>query len=161
MLATNGSGQVSLELARIPNVAAAYNQFYIDYDGTGSGALTPAAGNCSSASCPTTATHSSITMGDVYVNNTGSNVTLTGTYTPFATASNPSPTPVTVSSTVYPGGSDAMFTSAGSGSANIAGTAVNGVTFKAPGATGAAVNLGTAAISGLMINHMKMTLTGL
>ncbi|WP_410210975.1 hypothetical protein [Aquirhabdus sp.] len=176
ILASNGSGQVSLELARIPNVAAAYNQFYINYDCTGVGptcttttgvggasatGLTPYAGNCSSANCSATATHSSITMGDIYVNNTSSNVTLTGTYTPFATASNPSPTPVTVNSTVYPGGSDAMFTSAGSGSANIAGTAVNGVTFKAPGATGAAVNLGTAAISGLMINHMKMTLTGL
>jgi hypothetical protein len=36
---------------------------------------------------------------------------------------------------------------------------VNGIYFQNSGGT--QVNLGTAAISGLAVNHMKMTLTGL
>ena len=159
ILSTNSSGQVSLELARIPNVPAAYNQFYIDYGtstalGT-SGALTPAAGMCTGTSCPSTATHGNLTIGDVYVNNgtAVAGVTINGT-TGYATMPN--------GDLVVPGGANALYTSTGA----VAGSAVNGITFKAPGTSGsptngAAVNLGTAAISGLMINHMKMTLTGL
>jgi hypothetical protein len=153
------SANITLELGQIPNNSAAYNQFYINYgtanssDGgdSSSGGLAPtnAAGGgiCSSLFCPSSATHGTITIGNVYVNNTGAPVTGLG------------------GSTIYPGYADAQYIANANNAGNPTTLAnannVNGITFKAPGATGATVNLGTAAISGLAINHLKMTLTGL
>ncbi len=139
MLSSDSTGVV-LELARIPNNAGAYNQFYVNYDGTSTPGLTPAQGKCAQARCPTTATHGSIAIGDVYYNNS-------------ATLNAATNTPA------Y--SYNALYTSSGAQ----AGTGVVGVTFKAPVASGGTatngVNLGTAAIDGLMIQHLKMTLTGL
>ncbi|MDE2422237.1 MAG: hypothetical protein KGO49_13780 [Gammaproteobacteria bacterium] len=160
---------IVLELAQIPNIANVYNNFYINYDpactvsgttctstsgnayGNPAGAvgLTPAAGMCSSGftttSCPSTATHGNISVGNVYVNTTG------------ATQTAPN------GDVIYAGEADANYiATAGTTPTTLAtSTNVNGVSFKAPTATGAAINLGNAAISGMMINHMKMTLTGL
>ncbi len=156
------SANVTLELGRIPNASAAYNQFYINYGTTNptdggdssSGGLKPSdqgvnAGICSSNFCADTASHGTIKAGDVYINDTA------------AAVQAPS------GNWIYPGYADAQYT-CGTGAsctapsaATVAGLNVNGVTFKAPGAAGATVNVGSAAISGLMINHMKMTLTGL
>lgn len=219
---------ISLELAQIPNAPNVYNQFYINYDpnctvsgiyctsatgntyGNGAGAigLTPAAGMCSSgftaASCPTTATHGNISLGNVYTNTTGTNqynyVTYmydattqnsysTGTacpnsgdtcYTAVPAATCPqgltctAPVVATMSAgcptqggngvcnVLYAGASDAAYVATSSGGIATATTNnTTGTVFKMPGASGAAVNLGNAAISGLMINHLKMTLTGL
>ncbi len=125
--------------------------------------LTPTAGSCTSANCPNSATHGSITIGDVYVNNTTSNVPKTYTLTlndgtsPNGTSGTPNASStVTVTDIVPPGGTDALFNSAG----NVANTNVNGITFMGVGSANP-VNLGTAAISGMAINHMKMTLSGL
>lgn len=159
---------IALELAQIPNIANVYNNFYINYDPactvsgttctsaagntygnpTGAVGLTPVAGMCSSgytaASCPSTATHGNISIGNVYVNTSG------------ATQTAPN------GDVIYAGEADANYIAGGATPTTLASSAnVNGITFKAPTATGAAVNLGNAAISGLMINHMKMTLTGL
>jgi len=160
---------ISLELAQIPNVAGVYNNFYINYDPactvsgntctsaagnaygnpTGAVGLTPAAGMCSSgftaASCPSTATHGNISVGNVYVNTTG------------ATQIAPN------GDVIYAGEADANYISTAATTPTTLATTnnVNGISFKAPTANGAAINLGNAAISGMMINHMKMTLTGL
>jgi len=161
---------VTLELGHIPDQAAAYQQFYISYgsngDGTGTavaGLLTPDAGNCNASKCLASATHGSITIGDVYLNTTASNVTPSYTLT-LNNASNTGGNPTAggtqnVTNVVVPGGSDALFTN--KGSTSITDATVSGITFKAPGVAGATVNLGTASISGLMLNHLKMTLTGL
>jgi|GEM_PF-6779753 len=181
------SPTLSLELAQIPNTANVYNQFYINYDpsctvsgstctsgasntyGNSSGAigLTPAAGMCSSGmgtttACPSTATHGNISIGNVYTNNSSSIVyTYMNGTTATTAASCPNGTSCDI---VYPGESDANYITTGTGTTGFAQASTSnttGTVFKAPGATGAAINLGNSAISGLMINHMKMTLTGL
>ncbi len=163
---------VTLELGHIPNASAAYNQYYVDYGPKGDGTstsgtlLSPAVGNCNAVNCSANATHGSITIGDVFLNTTASNIAPTYQLTPRNATNDGSGTvttgtPVTVTNTIIPGASDALFTTKGTGNSNLAGTDVAGITFKAPGAAGATVNLGTASISGLMINHLKMTLTGL
>ena len=131
--------------------------------------LTPATGSCVTGTasatvvgCPPTATHGSISIGDVYVNNTTSNVQKTYTLTlndgtsPNGTTGTPNASSsVTVTDIIPPGGIDALFNSAGTA----ANSSVNGIYFQ--NSAGTQVNLGTAAISGAVINHMKMTLTGL
>lgn len=137
--------------------------------------LTPAAGMCvtgtasgTTVGCSSTATHGSITLGDAYVNNTQTTQQATYTLTlndgtsPNGTAGTPNAnSTVTVTDYIPPGGTSALFTNGGAGGAPgvVAGTGVNGIYFQ--DSTGAQVNLGTAAISGLAVNHMKMTLTGL
>ena len=104
--------------------------------------------------CAASATHGSITIGDVFVNNTTSMVTKNYNLTlnDGATAAG---TTVAVVDYIPPGGTSALFNSAGT----VAGTTVNGVYFQ--NSSGTQVNLGTAAISGFAVNHLKMTLTGL
>ena len=127
--------------------------------------LTPAAGMCvtgtasaTAVGCASTATHGSITIGDAYVNNTLT--TQSATYN-LILNDGTSPAGSTQSVTVFipPGGSDALFTGSAGAPGAAAGAGVNGIYFQNSG--GAQVNLGTAAISGLAVNHMKMTLTGL
>ncbi len=141
--------------------------------------LSPAAGMCSSGfgtttACPSTATHGNISVGNVYVNNTSSIM-----YTYIDGSGNPQAVSCAYPCTsvpagaaaatkgydvVYPGEADANYITTGTGTTGFAQASTSnttGTVFKAPGATGAAINLGNAAISGLMINHMKMTLTGL
>lgn len=124
--------------------------------------ISPQAGLCNSGSCPSTATHGSITIGDVYTNNTGAPVTLQYKLT-LNDGTTAAGTTVTVNDVTPPGGSNALFNSAGVQVGNgTGGTAiVNGVTFSGRTGNQSPVNLGTASISGLVINHMKMTLTGL
>jgi len=157
---TGQLGQVTLELARIPDVATAYKKFYVDYTGADPTYLSPTSGMCYSGGCPIGATHSNITAGDVYVND-GVSTPTGGSINPVGYATG---TVVMANGDIVPaGGADALYTSVGA----LAGTGVNGISFKAPaadglgGSSGATVNLGTAAISGLMINHLKMTLTSL
>jgi hypothetical protein len=170
---TGVSPTITLELAQIPNVASVYNKFYINYDPActvsgssctsasgnaygnpaGTVGLTPSAGMCSSGfgsvtACPATATHGNISIGNVYVNTSGVK----------QTAPN--------GDVIYAGEADANYIFGGATPTTLATSGnTTGVSFKAPdgsnGFTGAAVNLGNAAISGLAINHMKMTLTGL
>lgn len=170
-----------IELARLPNAANIYNSTYINYDpnctvtgilctssttnnyaNAGAVGLTPVAGNCSSGfgsttACPSTATHGNISIGNVYVNTnptvrytyiTGANTPNISTSCPEGEACNP----------VYPGEADALFTNTG---ALVTANNVTGVSFKAPGINGSAINLGNVAVSGLLINHLKMTLGGL
>jgi hypothetical protein len=185
---TGVSPTITLELAQIPNVPSVYNKFYINYDpactvtgstctsasgntyGNAAGAvgLTPVAGMCSSGfgsttACPATATHGNISIGNVYTNSSGA---ITYTYMNGSTATLASTCPSgTRCNTVYPGESDAAYIQSGASIAQATAGNTTGVSFKAPdgsnGFTGAAINLGNVAISGLAINHMKMTLTGL
>lgn len=135
--------------------------------------LTPVAGMCVTGTasstivgCSSSATHGSITFGDAYVNNTQTNqranytLTLNDGTSPNGTAGTPNAnSTVTVTDIVRPGGTSALFTSSTGAPGSAAGTSVNGVYFQ--NSAGTQVNLGTAAISGLAVNHMKMTLTGL
>lgn len=127
--------------------------------------LTPVAGMCVTGTasatvvgCSSTATHGSITLGDAYVNNTLTNQRATYNLT-LNDGTNPAGTTQSVTVIVPPGGTDALFTGSAGAPGALAGTGVNGVYFQ--NSAGAQVNLGTAAISGLAVNHMKMTLTGL
>jgi hypothetical protein len=147
------------------NSAANYKIGALILNGLAVTGLTPAAGMCvtgtasaSAVGCPSTATHGSITIGDAYVNNTLS--TQTATYN-LLLNDGTSPAGTTQSVTVFipPGGSDALFTGSAGAPGAAAGAGVNGIYFQNSGGT--QVNLGTAAISGLAVNHMKMTLTGL
>ena len=123
ILNTDGTN-FSLELTRIPNVEKIYKQIYTDYSGADS---TYKGSTCNVISCGkaitvgntlyqgNTATHSSISIGTVNINNNLLD-------------------------------------------ANKTSSAV-GVTFK--DSSGNGVNLGSAAIDGLLIQHMKITTTGL
>ncbi len=172
---------ISLELAQIPNIAGVYNNFYINYDPactvsgntctsasgnaygnpTNATGLSASAGMCSggftTASCPSTATHGNISIGNVFIYD-GSTVPSGATQ-----SANKQSLTMPNGDVVYAGEADANYiTNVGSAAPVLATTNnVNGVAFKAPTANGAAINLGNSAISGLMINHMKMTLTGL
>ncbi|MBJ9986004.1 hypothetical protein IAE19_11215 [Acinetobacter sp. S40] len=112
---------IVLEVTRIPNVAAVYNQIYTDYSNTSS--TTYLGSTCSQFECGTSGTttrnptHSSITVGDVAYSTTTKSIT-----------------------------------------ADTSATA-KGITFK--DGTGTAVNLGSAAIDGVLIQHMKITTKGL
>ncbi len=176
-----GGSVLGIELAQLPNAPNVYNSTYINYDPNctvsgifctststspyavaGATGLTPAAGNCSSGfgsatACPSSATHGNISIGNVYVN-TNSTVRytyITGTNTPNIRTSCPTGQ---ACNPVYPGEADALFTNTG---ALAVQNNVTGVAFKAPTANGAAVNLGNVAVSGLLINNLKMTVGGL
>jgi hypothetical protein len=170
---TGVSPTITLELAQIPNIASVYQQFYINYDPActvsgstctssagnaygnpaGTVGLTPSAGMCSSGfgsvtACPATATHGNISIGNVYVNRSGA----------VQTAPN--------GDVIYAGEADANYIFGGATPTTLAAAGnTTGVSFKAPdgsnGSSGAAINLGNVAISGIAINHLKMTLTGL
>ncbi len=115
----------SLELTRIPNVASVYNQIYTDYNNDYPG--TYSGSTCNVTSCGTastvggttyqgsSATHSSIGIGSVSINN-------------------------------------------GLMRAVTDSTAI-GVTMK--DASGNATNLGSAVIDGMLIQHLKISTTGL
>ncbi|WP_130804643.1 hypothetical protein [Acinetobacter ihumii] len=113
---------IVLEVTRIPNVAAVYNQIYTNYSDLSSS--TYLGSTCSQFECGTSGTnarnptHSSITIGDVAYNTTTKSISADT-------------------------------------SAN-----VKGITFK-DGAGGSSVNLGSAAIDGVLIQHMKITTKGL
>lgn len=127
--------------------------------------LTPAAGMCvtgtasgTTVGCSSNATHGSITLGNAYVNNTLTNQRATYNLT-LNDGTNPAGTTQSVTVIVPPGGTDALFTGSAGAPGAAAGAGVNGVYFQ--NSAGTQTNLGTAAISGLAVNHMKMTLTGL
>lgn len=112
---------IVLEVTRIPNVAAVYNEIYTDYNDSNSAIYKGA--TCSQFECGTTGsnaknpTHSSITIGDVGYNASTKLIM-----------------------------------------ADTSATA-KGITFK-DGAN-SAVNLGSASIDGVLIQHLKITTKGL
>ncbi|MFW2018250.1 hypothetical protein ACG92T_13975 [Acinetobacter ursingii] len=109
---------IVLEVTRIPDVAAVYNQIYTDYSNTASN--TYFGSTCSQFDCGSSTrnpTHSSITIGDV----------------------------------AYDSSTKSIMADTSS--------SAKGITFK--DGTGTAVNLGSAAIDGVLIQHMKITTKGL
>lgn len=125
-----------VELARIPNTANVYNRFYTDYGvgQGGTGASTAAnilARNCSTLSCGTLTTPA-----------THGNVTIGNVFVDPAT-----------------GLADATRLANGAVITNANATQANGVVFRA--VDGTPTNLGNANISGLLIQHLKLTVNGL
>lgn len=115
---------LSLEVTRIPNVAAVYNNIYTDYDNLASTTYKGSTCNVRYCGSNTTAsyqgnnaTHSSIAIGKVDFSNNNRTLNITDKTT------------------------------------NTHGITMNGPSGK--------VNLGSAAIDGLLIQHLKITTTGL
>lgn len=128
VLDATASGNVIIELARIPNNASAYNEFYVNYTGISDAELS--SGVVANATVSgRTAAQRAAELAKLCTGTYCGSASISGT----GTVINATPTHGSLS--------------------------MGNVTFRSP--TNTAVDLGSASIQGLMIQHLKLTTTGL
>jgi hypothetical protein len=136
VLGTDGRN-ITLELTRIPNKAAIYNRIYTDYANVNS--TTYLGSTCSQFYCGNAVTGltqsaaDTTALNNLYQGNNATHSSITMGTVNYAAASRT----ITADSTAT----------------------AKGVTFTSP--TGTATNLGSVAIDGLLIQHLKFTTKGL
>ncbi len=133
VLGATDDGNIVFEVTRIPNKASVYNQIYTNY------------------SAPNSTTYKGVTCSQFYCGGDGSSTTYQTAGTVGTTNyRNPTHSSITIGDVIYNNATRTI-------SANTNPT--NGVVFK--DSSGTATNLGSVAIDGVLIQHLKITTKGL